>query len=102
MPQEQTHTILLEDSTLIQYDPALFPPGFDTLPLANKKMLIKQYAVDYISMHEKEQKASASDIILPAMLVIGLAMVILFIAIKIRNNPKVYDAVVKLDGDPNP
>lgn len=102
MPQEKTYTIQLNDSTLIEYDPEQVPAGFDTLSPNEQKAYIRQGINEYNANREKEKNASAGDIIWPAAIVIVLSLIILYIAKKIRDHPKIYDSVVKLDGKPNP
>lgn len=101
MPQEKTYTIQLNDSTLIEYDPEQVPAGFDTLSAIEQIAYIQSGINEYHANLQKEKNATAGDIIWPLVFVIVFALIILFIARKIRDNPKVYDAVVKLDGEPN-
>ncbi|MEO6584349.1 MAG: hypothetical protein ABIO05_08480 [Ferruginibacter sp.] len=101
MPQQPANSFVLDDSTTIQYDPAFVPPGFDTLPLAAKKAFILQSIQQELANRKTEEEVTATDIILPIVLVSFFALLILFIARKIRDNPKVYDTVVKMDGEPN-
>lgn len=102
MPQEKKYTLDLNDSTTIEFNPAHIPAGFDTLSQENQKAVLHQIVKNQISALEKEKSATASDIIVPLILVLILAFIVLFFAKKIRDNPKLYDRLVKLDGKPNP
>ena len=102
MPQDSYPTIQLNDSTIIAYDPDLVPGGFDTLSLEAQKLYIRNAVETHIRNRETEQEASPGDIFGPFVFVLLFALVILWIAKKIRDNPRVYDTVVKMDGGPNP
>lgn len=101
MPQEKIYTIDLDDSTTIEFNPDMLPTGFDTLQASEKKAILHKIVKDSMTLHE-EKTATASDILLPLVIVFTIALLILFIAKKIRKNPKLYDTIVKVDGKPNP
>ena len=102
MPQDPNPTIQLNDSTVISYDPALVPDGFDTLSAEAKKLYIKNAIQTHMRNRETEQEATPAEILTPLVFVLLFAIFILWLAKKIRQNPKVYDTIAKMDGKPNP
>ena len=102
MPQDPHPTIQLNDGTIISYDPALVPEGFDTLSTEAKKLYIEDVIGAQIQTLAPQEEATAGDIAAPLIFVFLFAIIILWIAKKIRQNPKVYDTLVKMDGKPNP
>jgi hypothetical protein len=102
MPQEP-YALILEDSSYVILDGSQLPAGFDTMDDAARQVAAREIVAAHISTLEKaERPATFKDFAEPLSFLFVFALIILFIAKTIRNNPKLYDTIAKMDGGPNP
>ncbi len=101
MPQD--YTLKLSDSSSIVIDENQLPEGFHALDNLRKDSVASRLVLDHVNMLvEAERPATWEDFAWPIGFLAIFALIILWVAKKIRDNPKLYDNVVKLDGKPNP
>ena len=95
MPQD-TYTLKLDDSTSVTLDAYQLPDGFDTLSESRKDQVARDIVYNHISILQQEQKpATFKDFAIPLAVITVLALIILWVAKRIRGNPKLYDKIVK-------
>lgn len=102
MPQRSDYTLYIDDSTSVLINAGQLPAGFDTMSSSSQHSVALLLVKDHIAVLSGDDKpATFKDFAIPIGLLIVFALVILWIAKKIRDNPKMYDTVVKMDGEPN-
>ena len=102
MPQQEPYTIILDDSSTITLQEDQLPAGFDTFNAVKKDSVARNIVIEHLNeLQAGERPATFRDFAWPLAILFTLSIIILLVAKKIRNNPKVYDNVVKLDGKPN-
>jgi hypothetical protein len=103
MPQNDNYTLHIDDTTTILIDHNQLPSDFKNLTPQKQELVARKAVQDHIKMIENASKpATFADFAIPVAILFILSLLILWIAKKIRDNPKVYDNVVKMDGEANP
>lgn len=103
MPQDSPYILVLDSVTSIQIDPSKLPDGFEDLTAGEKDLAARKVVKEHIELIQRSQQPpTARDFIIPLAILFAITIVIIIIARRIRKNPKLYDNIVKLDGEPNP
>lgn len=98
MPQEDPYFLHLDDSTTIEVAGRRLPEGFHHLNEYQKDSVARKLLAEHIEqVRESQRPVTAKDIIIPLAILLVIAAVIMFIAKKVRDNPKVYDRLVRKD-----
>lgn len=98
MPQNEPYLLKLNDSTTIQVAGSRLPDGFYNLSDHQQDSVARQLLIEHIEqIRESRRPVTAGDILVPLAILLVIAAVIMFIAKKVRDNPKLYDKVVRND-----
>src|SRR5687768_10686563 len=104
MPQaaEDYKLVIGEDSWVVIKSDAL-PHMFDTLDAVAQDSIARNIFTNHVvEIQEDERPVTFQDFGFPIIFLFVFALIVLWIAKGITKNPKLYDNVVKLDGQPNP
>lgn len=98
MPQEQPYFLKVNDSTTIEVAARRLPDGFYELSPHQQDSTARKMLIEHIEqIQESQRPVTAKDILIPIGILLIIAAVIMLIAKKIRDNPKLYDKVVGKD-----
>ncbi len=103
MPQDTPYTLVLDNETSIEIHPSKLPRGFEKMSPSEKHETARNLVKEHVEkIQRSQQPPTTRDFLVPLGILFALTLVIIIIAKRIRKNPKLYDKVVKLDGEPNP
>ncbi len=98
MPQENPYFLKLDDSTTIEVAGRRLPEGFHKLGEYQKDSIARKMLIKHIEqIRESQRPATASDFLVPIAILLIIAAVIMLIAKRVRDNPKLYDRIVRKD-----
>ncbi len=100
MPQEEPYFLRLNDSTTIEVAGRRLPDNFNSFNDHQKDSVARQLYIRHIEqIQEANRPATAKDFLVPLGILLVIAAIIMFIAKKVRDNPKLYNRMVRQDED---
>lgn len=101
MPQPpEPYLLHVNEKTSIEVNPKVLPKNFYQLNEFQKDSVARKIVIEHIDLLEKErQPPTAKDFLIPIGILLPLAAIMIFLARRIKNNPKLYDRLVKPNED---
>lgn len=101
MPQPaEPYLLKVNEKSSVEISPHVLPQNFDQLSEYQKDSVARVLLKEHIALLEREkQPPTAKDFLIPIGILLPLSALIIFLARRIKKNPKLYDRVVGPEED---